>query len=238
MTIYQTKGIILHQFMHADNKMIVKIYTESSGMVSYFCFRSSGRKKNSSLFSPMSLVEISGRKKNGSHFDYIDEITVLMELNSCGFDISKSSVSMFLNEVLYQLLYDASEDRNLFRFLFDTLFQFFQEDLLPDFHLRFLIALIRELGFLPEDNYSPSVMCFNMEKSCFENKLFADKEEQLLGTYIHHLLNEKLFPENNQNIIPSLWRNRLLDVLLQYCNLHIANFSQIKSHEILKTVLH
>lgn len=236
--IYKTKGIILHRFMHADNKMIAKIYTELSGMVSYFCFRSSGKKKNGNLLISMSLEEITGRKKSGSHFDYLDEITIIAEPNSCRFDISKSSVSMFINEVLYQLLYDAPEDKNLFNFLFENLFRFFQEDLLPDFHLRFLTALIRELGFSPEDNYSPAIMCFNMEKSCFENKIFADKEEQTIGTYIHHLLNEELFPKDNHTIIPSLWRNKLLDVILQYYNLHIANFSQIKSHEILKTVLH
>lgn len=236
--VYKTKGIILHRFMHADNKMIVKIYTESSGMVSYFCFRSSGKKKNNSLFIPMSLVEITGKKKNGSHFDYIDEIHILPESNSCRFDIAKSSVSMFLNEVLYQLLYDAPEDKNLFNFLFDNLLQFLKEDLLPDFHLRFLIALIRELGFLPEDNYSSTIMCFNIEKSCFEHTVFADKEEQTLGTYMHHLLNEDLFPQDNYNIIPSLWRNKLLDIILQYYDLHVANFSKIKSHEILKTILH
>jgi DNA repair protein RecO (recombination protein O) len=224
--------------MHADNKMIAKIYTESSGMVSYFCFRSSGKKKSNNLFIPMSLVGITGRKKNGSHFDYIDEITTLTESNSYGFDISKSSISMFLNEVLYQLLYDAPEDKNLFNFLFENLLRFFQEDLFPDFHLRFLIALIRELGFFPEDNYSPSMMCFNLEKSCFENKIFANKEEETLGTYIHHLLNGELFPKDNHNIIPSFWRNKLLDMILQYYNLHITNFSQIKSHEILKMILH
>ena len=236
--VYKTKGIILHRFMHADNKMIVKIYTESSGMLSYFCFRSSGKKKNGNLFIPMSLVEITGRKKNGSHFDYIDEIHTLPESNSCRFDIAKSSVSMFLNEVLYQLLYDASEDKSLFDFLFDNLLQFSREDLLPDFHLRFLVALIRELGFSPEDNYSPDTMCFNIEKSCFEHTAFADKEEQALGLYMHQLLNEDLFPQNNYTIIPLLWRNKLLDTLLQYYNLHVANFSHIKSHEILKTILH
>ena len=235
---YKTKGIILHQFMHSDNKLIVKVYTESFGMVSYLCFRSSTKKKNGNIFTPMSLVEITGRRKNGSHFDYIDEINVLAGLNSSGFDIAKSSVSMFLNEVLYQLLYDSSEDKTLFDFLFSHLRVFFQEELSVDFHLRFLVALIRELGFSPEDNYSPSTMYFNIEKSCFESSLFIDKEEQTLGMYFHHLLNETVFADNKHNIIPYIWRNHLLDKILQYYHVHISNFSQIKSHEILKTVLH
>ncbi|MDR0368790.1 MAG: DNA repair protein RecO [Bacteroidales bacterium] len=238
MAVYQTKGIILHRFMHSDNKMIVKVYTESFGMVSYLCFCSSSKKKDKNRFIPMSLVEITGHKKNGSHFDYFDEMNVLTGLYAGTFDIAKSSVSMFFNEVLYQLLYDAPEDKTLFNFLFENLFRFFREELSPDFHLRFLVALIRELGFSPEDNYSSSSRCFNLEKSCFEHTLFSDKDDPTLGTYMHHLLNEELFPKDNQCIIPYLWRNKLLDLILQYYRFHINHFSPIKSHEILKTVLH
>jgi DNA repair protein RecO (recombination protein O) len=222
--------------MHSDNKLIVKIYTESFGMLSYVCFRSSSKKRQGNMFIPMSLVEITGHKKNGSHFDYMDEINVLAGLNPNGFDIAKSSVSMFLNEILYQLLYDSSGDKVLFHFLFSHLQFFFQEELSADFHLRFLLALIRELGFSPEDNYSPAA-CFNVEKSCFEIGFF-DKEEQTLGMYFHRLLNETVCHNGSYSVVPALWRNRLLDKILQYYTIHISNFSQIKSHEILKTILH
>ena len=236
--IYQTKGIILHRFMHSDSKMIVKIYTESFGMLSYFCFRSSNKKKDNYLFNPMSLVEITAEKKPKSNFDYIKDLNVLDGVNIGNFDIAKSSVSMFLNEILYQLLFDTSEDKSLFSFLFINLSRFFTETLHPDFHIRFLLALTRELGFFPEDNYSEDTMCFNIEKSCFEANTLVEKEEQTLGTYFHHVLNQDLFSSNNHSAIPYKWRNSLLDMILKYYTLHIINLSQIKSHEILKTILH
>ena len=236
--IYQTKGIILHRFMHSDSKMIVKIYTESFGTLSYLCFRSSNKKKDNYFFNPMSLVEITAEKKAKSNFDYIKEINVLEGVNICSFDIAKSSVSLFLNEVLYQLLFDASEDKSLFDFLFINLSRFFTEPLHPDFHLRFLLALTRELGFFPEDNYSEKSMCFNIEESCFEANRLVEQEEQTLGTYFHYIQNQDLFFSNYQNAIPYKWRNLLLDMMLKYYTLHITNLSQIKSHEILKTVLH
>jgi len=236
--IYQTNGIILHRFMHSDSKMIVKIYTELFGTVSYLCFRSSAKKKYNYLFDAMSLVEITAERKPKSNFDYIKEIKILGRVNTHDFDIAKSSVSLFLNEILYQILFDAAEDKSLFGFLFTNLSHFFAENLHPDFHLRFLLALTRELGFCPEDNYSPETMCFNIEKSSFEANILFSKEEQMLGTYLHHLLNQDVILSESPQAIPYVWRNLLLDTILKYYTSHISNLSQIKSHEILKAVLH
>jgi hypothetical protein len=103
--------------------------------------------------------------------------------------------------------------------------------------LRFLTALTRELGSSPENNYTQGAI-FSIEKSCFLCDTSAKKEEQMLGYYFHRLLMQNLFPDNQEDIIPYAWRNQLLDMILNYYTLHIADLSQIKSHEILKTVLH
>lgn len=235
--VYQTRGIILHRFLHTDNKVIVKIYTELYGTNAYLCFRSSS-KKNSHLFLPMSLVDMEAERKNKGNFDYIKEAKTLSNIYLGEYDIAASSVCMFLNEILYKLLSDAGEDRALFDFLFSSLQQFFTQKFTPDFHLRFLTALTRELGCFPENNYTSSEMIFNMEKSCFMHNSDAKKEEKMLGFYFHCLLKQGLFPANQEEIIPYIYRNPLLDMILSYYTLHLVDLSQIKSHEILKTVLH
>jgi len=223
--------------MHDDNKMIVKIYTELYGTNAYICFRCSNTKKNSNLFLPMSLVDIVSERKNKGNFDYVKDIKTLANINMSEYDIAKSSICMFLNEILYQLLSDAGEDKGLFEFLFSALFQFLNQEFTPDFHLRFLTALTRELGFCPENNFS-SGMIFSIEKSCFVHNSSANKEEQTLGLYFYNLLKQGLFPTNKKEIIPYIWRNPLLDMILNYYSSHIVNLSQIKSHEVLKMVLH
>ena len=235
--VYNTRGIILHRFMHDDNKMIVKIYTELYGTVSYICFRSSGGKKNANLFLPMSLVEMICERKNKTNLDYVKDIKTLTSINMGEYDIAKSSICMFLNEILYKLLLDAGEDKALFEFLFSSLFRFLEQGFSVDFHLRFLAALTRELGFLPENNFSLG-MIFSVEKSCFVHNSSADKDEQNLGFYFSRLLEQGLFPTDKQDIIPYIWRNQLLDMILNYYSSHIVNLSQIKSHEVLKMVLH
>jgi len=235
--IYQTRGIILHRFMHADNKMIVKVYTELYGTIAYLCFRSSKSSKNNNLFLPMSLVDMLSERKNKGNFDYVKEIKTLATIQLGEYDIAASSVCMFLNEILYKLLADAGEDKTLFEFLFSSLDQFFTQKFTPDFHLRFLTALMQELGASPNDNYR-SDMIFSIEKSRFIHDTSAKEETQTLGFHFHSLLKQDLFPNNQEETIPYAWRNPLLDMILNYYSFHITDLSQIKSHEILKMVLH
>ncbi|MDR1182773.1 MAG: DNA repair protein RecO [Bacteroidales bacterium] len=236
--VYQTRGIVLHKFTHTDNKMIVKIYTELYGMNSYLYFRSSKSKTHTNLLMPMSLIDIVSEKKNKGNLDYIKDIKVLANLNVGGFDIAKSSICMFLNEILYKLFSEAGEDKTIFNFLFSSLSEFFTRQFIPDFHLRFLTALVRELGCCPENNFTSAKTVFSIEKSCFVYGLVEKKEEQNLGLHFHHLLEQDLFPDKQEKIIPYMWRNSLLEMIMNYYTFHVTNLSQIKSHEILKMVLH
>jgi DNA repair protein RecO (recombination protein O) len=185
----------------------------------------------------MSLVDMVAERKNKVNFDYVKEIKVLSNTQLGEYDIVKSSICMFLNEILYKLLSDAGEDKALFEFLFSSIYQFFTQKFSSDFHLRFLTVLMRELGSSPENNYT-SGMIFSIEKSRFTHDISAKKEEQMLGFYFHRLLEQNLFPSNQEEVVPYSWRNPLLEMILHYYTLHITDLSQIKSHEILKTVLH
>ena len=236
--IYQTRALVLNQFMYDDNKLIIKMYTEQLGTVSYLTYKSSTRKKHNRIPLPMSLVEVLGEEKRKGHLHYIKEIKLLEADRNLHFDWSKASVSLFLNEILYRLLVDIGEDGRLFHFLYAALSDFFHRDFTPDFHLRFLVALMQELGFSPQNNYSQTSPIFNVASGCFEPILLEDKEEQMLSQLFFRLLNQGLFPEKKEDIISSSWRNKLLDMILNYYTLHIADFSNIKSHEVLKTVLH
>jgi DNA repair protein RecO (recombination protein O) len=186
----------------------------------------------------MSLVDMVSERKNKGSFDYVKDIKILADIHTGEFDIVKSTICMFLNEILYKLFSDAGEDKRMFEFLFSSLQQFFMQKNTPDFHLRFLTALVRELGCCPENNFSSPKMVFSVEKSCFVYNLLAKQEEHELGLYFHRLLEQELFPENKEKVIPYIWRNSLLEMILKYYTLHVANLSQIKSHAILKTILH
>ena len=235
--VYQTRALVLNQFMYDDNKLIIKMYTEQFGMVSYLAYKSKDRRKRNRIPLSMSLVEALGEEKRKGHLHYIKEVKLLEGEGLAHFDLMKSSVSMFLNEVLYRLLIDKGEDSRLFDFLYGSLSEFFRRDFTPDFHLRFLVALMYELGFSPQNNYSEDRPIFNVENSCFEPILLENKEQELVSRLFFHLLNQDLFSEKSAETISSHWRNKLLDMILKYYTLHIVDFSNLKSHEVLKTVV-
>ena len=236
--IYQTRALILNQFMYDDNKLIVKMYTEQMGTVSYLAYQSKDKKKRNRMPLSMSLVEVLGEEKRKGQLHYIKEVKLLETEKNGHFDFAKSSVRLFLNEILHCLLVDIGEDGRLFGFLYASLSDFMHRDFSPDFHLRFLVALMQELGFSPQNNYSADTApMFNVDNGCFEPILCQDKEKQLLSYLFVRLLNQGLFPEQAKDAIPSLWRNKLLDMILRYYTQHITDFSNIKSHEVLKTVL-
>jgi DNA repair protein RecO (recombination protein O) len=235
--LYQTRALVLNQFMYDDNKLIVKMYTEQLGTVSYLAYKSKDRKKQGRIPLPMSLVEVLGEEKRKGSLHYIKDIK-LLEAERTHFDMAKSSVSLFLNEILYRLLADSGEDNRLFGFLYAALKEFVHQEFTPDFHLRFLVALMQELGFSPQNNYSAAAPLFNVENGCFEPMLAEDKEQLFLSRLFFQLLNQGLFPQQTESTLSSHWRNKLLDMILRYYSLHIADFSTIKSHEVLKTVLH
>ena len=236
--VYQTRALVLNQFMYDDNKLIVKMYTEQLGTVSYLAYRSKEKRKRSQIPLSMSLVEVLGEEKQRGHLHYIKEVKLLEIEQIPYFDWAKSSVSLFLNEILYRLLVDIGEDGRLFHFLYASLSDFMHREFTPDFHLRFLVALMQELGFSPQDNHSETAPIFNLASGRFEPMRFEDREQQMISRLFFRLLNQGLFPEKKEEIVPSSWRNKLLDMILNYYTLHIADFSTIKSHEVLKTVLH
>lgn len=237
--VYKTKGIILNKLMHADNKMIVQLFTADFGAKSYMV-RFSLRKEKKKLYStliPMSIVDVLAEQKNHHPLEYIKEAQLVHCFSPFCFDMAKSSVSMFLNEVLYKILHQSGNDKVLYDFIETTLIQFDKHDFIPDFHLRFLVHLTNYLGCLPEDNYSEKCTSFNCRTARFEEERSKSYEEVETNLWLHVLMNQQLFPDHKQLLVPAGVRNNLLKVLLSYYSEHVTNMSNLKSHEVLQTVL-
>jgi hypothetical protein len=68
--LQKTKGIVLHSLKYSENSIIVKIYTESFGLVSYLV-RSVRSKKSAlktGIFQPLTLLEMVVYHKKNRYF--------------------------------------------------------------------------------------------------------------------------------------------------------------------------
>ena len=113
------------------------------------------------------------------------------------------------------------------------------EKINSSFHLHFLIQLTRYLGFFPKNNFSEKNNTFDLMEGEFSNTTdFSEYFAPLpISRYIAELQNAR-FEMNVNFSYPSNHRNELLDVIIKYFQLHIADFGELKSHKILKEVLH
>ncbi|MDY0015473.1 MAG: hypothetical protein RBS13_04615, partial [Bacteroidales bacterium] len=86
-------------------------------------------------------------------------------------------------------------------------------------------------------NYSDQYTSFNCRTAKFEEEKSDSYEEVEANLWFHVLMNQPLFPNHNQLIVPMNVRNKLLNLLLSYYSEHITNMKNVKSLEVLQTVL-
>ena len=156
--LHKTRGIVFHSIKYGENGIIVKIFTESSGLQSYIInsVRSKKGKFKSSVFEPLSLVELVSEQKENRSLQRLKEIRTQPVFHSIPDDIVKSSILLFLNEVLYKSIQQQGHiDHPLFNFIFNSIQILDLEiNINPDFHLFFMVHLTKYLGFFPHGECS------------------------------------------------------------------------------------
>src|ERR1035438_8959731 len=100
--ISKTRCIVLNYFKYSENSIIVKIYTEDFGLQS-FLIRSAKSKKSkikTGIFQPLTLLDIIINQNKKSRLHTIKEITGCYQLQEISRDIKKSSIVIFIAEII------------------------------------------------------------------------------------------------------------------------------------------
>lgn len=236
--IYQTKGIVLHRTVFADNKAIYHVYTDQEGMRSYMTYTSLKKEKKAQWMKlqPLAVVDLKAERRHSETLDYLKSVELEHVPGMQDFDYLKSSVKMFLNEVLYRVLQTAPPDEALFRFVEKSLCDFEKQEFVPDFHLRFLWRLTHYLGCAPVNNYSEDTPFFNVETARFMP--VKSDAEAALSAWIPRWTEDLRFPDAAAEVLPAPFRAPMLECLLAYYSRHVTTaVSGIQSHKVLKEVL-
>ena len=196
-------------------------------------------KIKSALLQHLTLVDLVVYHKAKSNIHNIKEIKIAYPFQSIPYNIHKSSITIFLNEILYHVIKEEEANDDLFKFLFNAIqILDLKESQFASFHYLFLIQLSKYLGFYPKTNYSEEDCNFNLDDGKFTNQ---EGPENLYvpppySTYISDLSTQSF--ENLENLkISSIHRNKLLEILLNYYRMHLPVPLKIKSHLVLQTVL-
>jgi DNA repair protein RecO (recombination protein O) len=225
--LHKTKGIVISFVKYKETSIIVKIYTEVFGIQTYIenGVRSSKGKNKIALFQPLTLLDLVVYHDTKKEINRISEIKCHYAYNSLTIDIKKSSLGIFVNEVLNNSLKEHSENLALFNFLENALKYLDQHsEQIENFHLYFLINYCFYLGFGPdnEDDVVNQLQEHAVPVNADEKKLIKDLINQDFGGKL--LINKPL-------------RLKLLELLLTYYRIHVEGFGNLRSMSVLKEVL-
>jgi DNA repair protein RecO (recombination protein O) len=239
--LHKTKGIILQTVNYSETSLIVKMYTRSFGLQSYMIkgTRSKKSKYKASLFQPLALVEMVVSNVNKNSLQRLSELNISHPYSSLPYDIIKSSIALFLNEVLYKAIHEGNPDEDLFDFIENSLLILdLKQENCSNFHIQFMVQLSRYLGFYPQGDFTYQTSIFDLREGCFVRN--TPTHSFYLGNKLSTLLNN--FRATNYELMHTIIldkteRKQLLNALILYYQLHIDTFKELKSQEVLQQVI-
>jgi DNA repair protein RecO (recombination protein O) len=182
--------------------------------------RSKNAKGKIALFQPLTLLDLVVYYKENASIKRIKEIKCLHQYQTVSTDIRKSSLAIFINEILNKAVKDESHTGEIFEFLLSSLILLdHQEDNLENFHLIFLIKLSRFLGFGA-----------HQAEEILGVRMLDRNEEEILGNLLNADFTESVSMTNEQ-------RRNLLEAILRFYTTHIESLGEIKSIQILKEIM-
>ncbi|WP_413670800.1 DNA repair protein RecO [Mucilaginibacter sp. Mucisp86] len=239
--LHKTRGIIFRATDYGESSVIVQIFTEKFGLQSYII---NGAKKpkakiSRNMLQPLHLLDLVVYHKNTGSVQRISELKNAPVLLDIPYDVIKSCIAIFLNEVLYKAIKQQSPDENLFDFIFSAIeWLDHQTESVANFHLVFLTRLTRYLGFYPDRYMAGEADYFDIKNGHFTRY----KPESVSYLSPPHTQNFGLvlqtgFEDMQLLKLSNDERRYLVQKLLEYYAMHIEGFGNIKSADVLEEVL-
>jgi DNA repair protein RecO (recombination protein O) len=234
--LVKTKAIVISSIKFQEKSLIVKCFTLSSGLKSYFvrdAFSSRKASQKMAYFQPLSIIEIEAVHKNKGTLENFKEVKISSPFHSIHSDIYKSTMVMFLSEILHHSIHEEEKNESLFTFLETALHWLDQHDEIANFHLILMLETSKYLGFYP-DTSDMDMPFFEMTEGIFTPfhaiSSLTEHETQLFKK----LINLKL--DTDQKTFHVIERQLLLKILIDYYSFHLDGFKRPKSLDVLKEV--
>ena len=233
-----TEALVLSKTNYSETSLIVRCYTRSDGIKSYIIKGGKqGRKGNkiTALFQPLNQLEITAHHKNKSRLSIPKSIKMSKPYQTIPFQMDKIAVVLFLSEVLSSALREEEANKSLFHYLTSSLHWFDMQDDVANFHIFFLLSLTKHLGFFP-DLRNQNHPYFDMENGCFSAQKSTQQINDSRTIFVFKSFLGTTFDKLSEVLVSSTERKQLLELMMQYYQIHLHGFSRPKSLNILHEI--
>lgn len=231
------KGIILNTINYNDKYILAQVYTNNLGRVTYMVPKSNSKtsKVRKSLFSPLSILEMEVEHRDSRDIQRIKEAHIALPLYSIPESMSKTAIVFFLSEFMSKVLKEINDNNKLFDFLYQSVYILENADKsIANYHLVFMLNLSYFLGFYPnleeysEGNYFDMLNGEFTYKQPLHNHFVNSRDSFALSRLARiSYENMHLFKFSQQD------RINIINRMLEYYRIHLGEFSEIKSLEVL-----
>ncbi len=240
MKSYKARGIVLNTVKYGDSSMVAQLLTDVCGRCSYMVqgVRSArGRGSKAALLQPMFAVEFEGLESSKMEMHRFRELRSGIVLQSTPFDVRKSTIALFMAEVLYRLVRESEPNEALFDFVWGSVEALdAMDEGVANFHLWFLANLSRFLGFSPAGEYLQGAV-FDMREGAF--MMVASGHSAVMDAANAEILRDLL--ECDVRYLAEIGLNRhrrveFLDEMMRYYGYHLEAINTVRSIRILQEV--
>lgn len=229
-----TNGIILSKIKYGENAIICNVYTLEQGKQTYFISNSILKKNKAIYLHPLQILEFEINQNNNSKLQKVKSSSQAYVYKNIPFNVYKSSITVFISQLLDKLLHTESSNSNLFEFIKQSIiFIDNTEDSIANFHLFFMINLSKFLGYFPCNNYSDKHCYFDLKQAQFIDSINKYTSGPNVSKAISQIINTKVSDINSLKLDHSS-RNIILDTLIYYFELHNDRKLDLKSLNVIR----
>lgn len=235
--LHKTRGLVINTINYNDKYMLVQIFTESFGRITYMVSKAKSRnsKVPKSLFSPLAVLDLEVEHQASRDIQRIREARAEAYLYGVMGDMGKTSMAFFLSEFLSRVLKDTSDSRLLYSFLEQSVQVLDMTDKsIANYHLVFMLKLSHFLGFYPNLEEYREHDLFDMINGEFVT--YQPMHKHFLNRYDSKALSllARISYENMHRFIFSRQdRITIINRILEYYRLHLYDFPALKSLDVL-----
>lgn len=236
--LLKTNAIVLHAFKYGETRMIIDMLTEGMGRLSFVANvpKSAKSKVKKQFFQPLTLLEVECDVRQQVQLHKLRDVRMTDPFASIPFDAQKLSIALFMAEFLYYATRGEQRNEPLYAYVENSIRWLDScQTAFANFHLVFMMRLTRFIGFYPniDDYHQGSV--FDMRAATFSGSvplhtdyLGADDAARIQTLMRMNYETMHLFRMSHDE------RNRIVDVLLAYYRLHVPNFPELRSLDVVR----
>jgi DNA repair protein RecO (recombination protein O) len=234
--LIKTKAIVISSIKYQEKSLIVKCFTASDGLKSYFVRNAFGTAKTAqkkAYFQPLTILEIEANHKNKGTLEIFKEIKVSYPFQSIATNIVKNTIVLFVSEIIHLSIHELEKNEPLFEFLETAIQWLDNHEKIVNFHLILMLEMTKFLGFYPDnsDEYAPF---FDLNEGVFKSVANVNCVSQNESLLLKKLILLKFQSEEIKFNVSE--RQTLLKILIDYYSNHIVDFKKPKSLTVLKEV--